>query len=566
MDDNIKLMNAGVNFDVVIVCTSSKNLEDYWQMRLESGVGTFLPASTRIIAVNEDWKGGAGNALGTLYAYQKAVKKGLELHGKDIDQELSTEKISIGLFHSAGKGTRLAPLPGGENNNKPGVKLPASVTLKTGVAPITILEAVIKQTGCYAASRTGRLSVFWGDQIFVPSESVTYTPKHHVDILCRMGPMVNEVEWKEKGLQNYGLIVQGMDGEAAQVEKVDHPTALKMLKSFGEIDSVGASLGSFSLSGEFLACLLVEFEHELSAKEGKMDSDPHFWMPMTLDRQVYCDVMSKKGMTSVSAGVHFDRISKMMTAFRSVDKHKTLGTFGAVNIGAVCSWWDYGQLKLYQQNALLMLSDSEDGQRMRDFFGVGKPCCGIGAFLQKASRISDSTVGGVDIDKDSVVLTSTIGSGSVRGSIVNNVRCNDIQAEGCILVNVTAKKIVAKPGSIVYNVCDAESDCLVIEDKDVLVGIVDDKGAQVNMRSNMDTDGGKTWDSKIPGNRFSFSQIYERNSTADPIALEAIIKKKHADAWKEISTMSFFSGLSTAAYLVPAALVAAAAVVMMRRK
>ena len=50
-----------------------------------------------------------------------------------------------------GKGTRLAPLPGAENNNKPGVKLPACVALKSGGArPITILEAVIKQTGAYA--------------------------------------------------------------------------------------------------------------------------------------------------------------------------------------------------------------------------------------------------------------------------------------------------------------------------------------------------------------------------------------------------------------------------------
>ncbi len=52
---------------------------------------------------------------------------------------------------SQGKGTRLAPLPGAENNNKPGVKLPACVALKSGGArPITILEAVIKQTGAYA--------------------------------------------------------------------------------------------------------------------------------------------------------------------------------------------------------------------------------------------------------------------------------------------------------------------------------------------------------------------------------------------------------------------------------
>ena len=56
----------------------------------------------------------------------------------------------------------MAPLPGSENNNKPGVKLP--VTVAEG-QPVSILEAVIQQTGIYAAYRKGRLSVFWGDQV-----------------------------------------------------------------------------------------------------------------------------------------------------------------------------------------------------------------------------------------------------------------------------------------------------------------------------------------------------------------------------------------------------------------
>lgn len=60
---------------------------------------------------------------------------------------------------------RLAPLPGAENNNKPGVKLPSSLEIDGVQVPLTILEAVLKQTGVYAANRKGRLSVFWGDQV-----------------------------------------------------------------------------------------------------------------------------------------------------------------------------------------------------------------------------------------------------------------------------------------------------------------------------------------------------------------------------------------------------------------
>ena len=64
---------------------------------------------------------GAGNGLGTLYAFQKACNVAKEKYGVDLAQELMEGKISAALYHTAGKGTRLAPLPASENNNKPGV-------------------------------------------------------------------------------------------------------------------------------------------------------------------------------------------------------------------------------------------------------------------------------------------------------------------------------------------------------------------------------------------------------------------------------------------------------------
>ena len=77
---------------------------------------------------------------------------------------------------AAGKGTRLAPLPGAENNNKPGVKLPATVTVGGEAVPVTILEAVIKQTGYVphdlrvALSRCPHNMVFF--PVFSPSLSL----------------------------------------------------------------------------------------------------------------------------------------------------------------------------------------------------------------------------------------------------------------------------------------------------------------------------------------------------------------------------------------------------------
>jgi hypothetical protein len=155
-------------------------------------------------------------------------------------------------------------------------KLPVCHQLADGsYEPITVLEAVVRQTGIYAASRSGRLSVYWGDQIFVPTAPFEYTPSHHVDIMCTLEeePPTEKV-WQERGLEKYGVIAvaKGESGDAAQVEKVDHPTAVRMLKNLGDIGRVGPSLGSFSVSAKILEALCEEFKEELAAKDGKLDT------------------------------------------------------------------------------------------------------------------------------------------------------------------------------------------------------------------------------------------------------------------------------------------------------
>ena len=59
--NNILIMNSLEGFDVVIVCCSSQLQADYWQDRLESVRGSVLPKSSVVLAVQEDWPGGAGN-------------------------------------------------------------------------------------------------------------------------------------------------------------------------------------------------------------------------------------------------------------------------------------------------------------------------------------------------------------------------------------------------------------------------------------------------------------------------------------------------------------------------
>lgn len=112
-------------YDVTIVCTTDDHQADYWMKRLAEGICKSDNSESQfpmVLAVSEDWsKGGAGNGLGTLYAYEKSCRVAKEKYDINLSELLNEKKVSAALYHTAGKGTRLAPLPASENNNKPGV-------------------------------------------------------------------------------------------------------------------------------------------------------------------------------------------------------------------------------------------------------------------------------------------------------------------------------------------------------------------------------------------------------------------------------------------------------------
>merc|ERR1719331_1483061 len=146
MLQEIAAMTGPEGFDYIVVCCSNLSAENFWQARLEATVKEVTGAAGVVLCVHEDWNGGAGNGLGTLYAFQKAAAKA-SASGVDLMGAMKGG-AAVALYHTAGKGTRLAPLPGAENNNKPGVKLPATAPLGVdgAVVPLTILESVVKST------------------------------------------------------------------------------------------------------------------------------------------------------------------------------------------------------------------------------------------------------------------------------------------------------------------------------------------------------------------------------------------------------------------------------------
>jgi hypothetical protein len=149
----------------------------------------------------------------------------------------------------------------------------------------------------------------------------------------------------------------------------------------------------------------------------------------------------------------------------------------------------------------------------------------------------------------------------VKNSVLSNVRCKYIEADHCVLINVTAEKIIMKPYSIAYNVVDDKQSPTIIpegllrlEEKDVVVGVFDATGKQLMIRSHMDTDGGnalsfslvislayelcillgKAWEIKVHGNEFTFEEVNIGNADACPTTLETIIGAAHDNAWNTL--------------------------------
>lgn len=364
------------------------------------------------------------------------------------------------------------------------------------------------------------MSVFWGDQVFLPTAPFDAPPTHHADILCTLlgttAPTAQE--WTDQGLEKYGVIAvvgdddnnnNGKPLEAAQVEKVSHATATAMLGALGQIRQVGPSLGSFSVSSVFLQALCSEFATELSEKTSKFDTDPHFWMPLTLPEESYISLMKQKGTPEEESKSHYGRMAAMKATFLEATKEtsNTMGLFGAVDVGKDACWWDYGLMRLYSANCLLLLQkDSPQADLLRQFLGLDATT------RQWDSVVSASAV----IDDVSYLFASRIGGGHITESLLSNVAAPSIEANGAIIVNcASSKSIVAGKGAILYNLIDDKGEGIVAEAGQVIVGVTDESGNSFPLQSRMDIDGGQAWKECLPMNSSSFEDVHKKNFNAN---------------------------------------------------
>lgn len=497
LEENIKLMaTPALNTsgkDIIIICSSSPYLSVFWEKRIQTTREYLFHPEAIIICVDEDWaSGGAGNGLGTLYAYKKASIKAKTQLGIDLLQE-QAQGAAIVMYHTAGQGKRLAPLTISEYGIKSAVELPGMIhplnDASSNIMLFTLLEATIKQSMVFTPSRKGRLSVFWSDQVFIPSKQCAYNPDSHIDILVKRIPVPSRENWKQQNLDNYGIVAWNASGEAKLFDKCTYDVFQEILssnKAFSD-QGLGISMGTFSLSYEMITALIEEFKDELNAKVQLLDSDPYFWMPMTLDPDTYYAAMRARQVPSDYIHTHYERMQRFKEAFFKRTPQPSLLFFEGVDIGSDSFWWDYGTLDSYYRNNILMLSDGSESELMRMFYNVNS--------TRSAEEGSLKSL-------NSTVIGSKIKGGSLKNSLLINVTADNLLVENSILIGCALTSLEAKR-ALAYYVVDREAT--VLDSQSVRADVIaQDSLEHIKLYAPIDSDGKANWKKVLPFNIYSW--------------------------------------------------------------
>lgn len=470
--EKIKKQKDG--FDYIIVVASNNNAK-YWQWRLSKTKKEILPPKTKIICIEEKWKNpeGAGQLLGTLNAIDEFNKK-YNLF------KLLKEKKKIAIYHTAGKGKRMAPLCGTEKNNKPAIKLPKPIKINKKNNLFSILEAVIYSTQIFAKNQEGRIFVFWGDQIILPSNNISLSLKKTppIEILgIKYKINFSKKEWEENNWKNYGVLIPLKNNQFIHREKISFKELKKIKKIYslkesekGKIEII-KSLGCFSLDFRFLKTLLLEFKKEIKEKKEKLDIEPALWEALTSDEKEYVKRNKDKN--------HFLRIQKLKEGFEKENKTKL--TLFSTALEANTIYWDYGNLRSYFKNVLKVKEQSQEGEIARNFFGIKK-------YFKNQNIIIHSKVKG-DI-KNCVILNSNIEKANIENSII---------------INSNIKEIKRGKDNLLYYLQEKKQISLLPEE--VITDIKIKEKEIIRMKTKISRDGKEDWKIKLPENPFSYSEL-----------------------------------------------------------
>lgn len=448
-------------FDILIISTQNSSQEEFWQKRLRSLRGTICKPDALIITVAENWPGGAGTGLGTLYAYVKAQEKAKFKYHQDLLQQ-HQEGASVALYHTAGEGKELFPLVASENNSMANIRLPSEHG--------NLLETVIRQTNQhFSKEQERRLAVFHCDQVFFPSQSFQLTPSAHAEIFC-----------KTQTAKKAGRRLIALEESGPRIFDVADPVSLQTKAP------VAKNLSAFNLSLEFTLALINEFKEEIENEKSKLDANRDFWMPLTLDYNTYLSLNPYP-----EDQMHFHRMAAFKKKFK--ESHPEEPVIQVKDIGARGYWWDFRSVKSYFNTLLKLTKNSTESHYLRLFFGMH-------------SHINQTRSNTVMIDRNSYLIDSEIQGGSIKNSILIGVKAQTVNVENCIIIDSSLTSIEGKK-NLLYQVQEKAPLKLAhgTVRSDVTLPHLD-RGYR--MYSDIDRNGISDWNTLLPQNPLSYSEIH----------------------------------------------------------
>lgn len=447
-------------FDVVVVSAASAARAAAWRARLEATRGAVIRGDAALVVVHEDWPGGAGNALGTLFALREAARAVPDLWAR------IEGGASVGIWHTAGRGQRLYPLPAVDGGDKAAVRLPGAVGVGGVEAPITLLEAAIR--GARALDRVGggRISVFWGDQLVAPARPLR-PPTHPVALLGRVGPIPDAAAWERHGLRHYGLVALGADGAGAQLEKLERGAFSAVVGggALGPVGAVATSLGSFSMTPALARALLGAFAPELEARAGRLDTDPGWWMPLSLPSAAWAALGGDPA--------HRERLRAVAAAAELPPR-----PLSVVDLGADAPWWDFGRLDTWFASCRAVLDPGEPAAALRAILGTPAP-------------------------EGGVVRVGCEAAGEAVGSVLVDVHTPDLRAVGAVAIGARAPRV--RLDRAAAYACE---DPVAI---DVPAARLRADAPGVGpLRARLDGDAKADWERRVEGNALSWAELAAR--------------------------------------------------------
>lgn len=384
-----------IGFDWIIVVANSSSAAAAWRELLKQRRGEVIPERARLIVMEEEKR--RGNGLGALLALQTLCE---QEKGPSLFAALE-EGAAIALYQAAGSGGRLHPITQWEGGEKCRMVLP---TLSSSGTPLTLLEVVIRQTAPLAPSLRGRISIFWTDQLFGLQESLP-PPTAPVALFSQPpipAPLSKET-WKAKGLEHYGLLIPHQE-RTLFVEKLP----FEEFMGLGTPSAVQISLGSHSLRADFAASLLETLRSNLE-EERKLNTDPHFWMPLVLDWPLYKQLSPQPSEWFAS---HHATIHSL--------KERYPTPLEGWPIGLPDQWWDFGTLR----------------QALRHFFTLQ-------AESPLYSFLHLDTIPGCNREEGSILLGSKVDQLRAKKSLLVGVEAKRVSATESIIIASQGEEIVA---------------------------------------------------------------------------------------------------------------------------